>query len=381
MRRANDHNSSGRARVVAIGAAVSLLCIGVFGVVWWQLGGDATTRQAAGDDPAVADDDRSEPLPRRVVHDADRGSDVQAGTDAGPAADGAGEAGAFGDPDAEARARRAEELANDPNTQVVCDLGIDVPTGMAYLAIGGHSDFNGRRAEVVNGKAYLPLVYDLGDLGDATIDQRSGTFSLEGYGPQTLTWSDPPEDGGNGHCTAVDPPEPGHASLTGTLLLDPSGAPAAGGWVEGCGNLSFADGNGIVHMDIVTEPCTVIAMRQDGMLRTTSQPVAVTPQPGQDVVVDFVIPEAPRGGLGVQIVQTDDGIVIDGLVEGGPAGEAGLQPGDLVVEVDGDPALDLELMELVEAVGGEAGTEVGLVVDRNGQRIEVTIVREQLTPG
>ena len=370
--------------MAVVGIAAGVLMLGLTAVVWWGTGGDSAAR------PTGEDAARDRHAPPSRTFDAD-GSDAAPDPNA-PTAEGVADAQAAagsgdapfdvdGELDAAARRARAEELENDPNTQVVCDLGVDVPTGTAYLAVGGHSDFNGRRVEVVDGKAYLPLVYDLGELGDATFDVRHGTFSLEGYGPQTLAWSDPPEDGGNGHCTQAAPPEPGHASLTGTLLLDPSGAPAAGGWVEGCGNLAFADGNGIVHMDIVSEPCTVIAMRQDGMLRTMSQPVAVTPQPGRDVVVDFVIPEAARGGLGVQISQTDAGIVIEGLLEGGPAGEAGLLPGDLVVEVDGESTLDYELGELVEAVGGEAGTEVGLVVDRNGERIEVTIIREQLTPG
>lgn len=275
-------------------------------------------------------------------------------------------------------AAAAAALAADPNTHVVCDLDLPVEEAMAYLAIGGHSDFNGRLVRVVDGKAYLPLVYDMGEQGSAEIDIREGVFSLDGYGPVAISWSDPPEDGGLGRCDRAILPESGQASLTGTLTLEGTGAPADGAWIEGCGNMAFVEAGGIVHMDIVSEPCSVIAMRQDGLLRTRSEVIPVLPKPGEDVVLDIVLPVAKRGGLGVQIVQTDEGISIEGLVDGGPAGDAGLQAGDLVVEVDGEPVGDMELGDFVQKVGGRAGTDVDLVVDRDGQRVPFTITRQAL---
>ncbi len=272
----------------------------------------------------------------------------------------------------------ARELLEDPNTHVVCDLAIPIERAQAYLAIGDHSGFNGRMVQVVDGKAYMPLVYDLGDMGDAVFDERSGVFALEGYGPARISWTDPPQDGSKGACTATIEPEPGTASITGMLLLSPSGAPAAGGWIEGCGNMAFADQLGVVHMDIVAEPCTVLAMRRDGLLRTMSEPVAIEPTPGQDVVIDITIPEARRGGLGIQISQTDAGVIVDGLVDGGPATDAGLEAGDRIVAVDGESADDLDLGELVQAIGGDAGTEVAIAVDRAGERLEFTIMRRVL---
>lgn len=272
----------------------------------------------------------------------------------------------------------AKQLEQDPNTHVVCELAMPVRRSEAYLAVGGHSDMNGRRVQIVKGKAYLPLVYDLGELNpDVVFEERSGKFSLDGYGPVDISWGDAPEGGGLGGCTAPIEPESSTASLTGTITLDPSGAPAAGAWIEGCGNMAFADQHGVVHMDIVPEPCQVIAMRQDGLLRTMSEVAPIAPTPGQDVVLDLVIPESRKGGLGVQISQADDGaILIDGLIDGGPAGEAGLLAGDVVVAVDGEPPADLQ--DFVTAVGGEAGTDVTLTVDRAGEQLDVTVTREVL---
>ena len=276
----------------------------------------------------------------------------------------------------------AAQLESDPRTHVVCDLGVPVRHSEAYLAIGDPSGFNGRRVQVIRGRAYLQLIYDYGELAPGTISEREGVFSLEGYGPGAVAWSDPPEDGGLGRCTVPVDPEPGRASLTGTLTLQPSGQPAGGAWLEGCGNLAFADQHGVVHMDIVPDPCTVIAMRQDGLLRTVSQPVAVVPKPGRDVVVDIELPEAMRGGLGVQLSHNEAGQVqIDGVLETGPAESAGLQSGDIVVEVDGQPLEELSMGEVVQLIGGDAGSDVALTIDREGQRMTFDVMREVLSAG
>lgn len=363
---------SRRDRAVLVAVLVALLLLG------WAL--------VPGPDDPSAEPDPAPPAPRvgqgqaapsPSAHPGEREVPAPPGTTPRPSV-------ASGDPSPltdEALAELAAELAADPRTHVVCDVGLEVRHAEGYLAIGEPSGFNGRRVTVVNGKAYLPLVYDLGDMGSATFSERSGTFSLEGYGPQRIAWTDRPE-GGPGSCTAPIDPEPGRASLTGTLTLRPSGAPAAGGWIEGCGNMAFADQHGVVHMDIVPEPCTLLAMRQDGLLRTMSEPVAIVPQRGRDVVVDIEIPEAPRGGLGVQVSVDEAGrIMIDGLLPTGPAGEAGLLAGDVVLTVDGDPTADMSLEEFVRLVGGEAGSTVTVTVDREGEQLSFDVVREVLSAG
>ena len=149
-------------------------------------------------------------------------------------ADGAGRADgaavAWGDPSSltdEELAALAEELAADPRTHVVCGPRHRGASRRGLPRDRRAQRLNGRRVTIVNGKAYLPLVYDLGDLGDTQFAERTGTFSLDGYGPVAIGWTDRP-DGGTGSGTAPIDPAPGRASLTGTLTLRPSGAPAAG---------------------------------------------------------------------------------------------------------------------------------------------------------
>jgi hypothetical protein len=361
-------------RRIGIGAAI----LAVLLAVWWLL-----PRPGQGSGAGL-----TERSSRRAVggpdHPASEGAEPRADLPDGAAsADGAAPGGdpLADEPTDEQLAARARALANSPDTHVICNLGIPVRSGKAYLAIGGHSDGNGRIVEVIDGVAYLPLVYDLGSSGDATFDARSGVFALEGYGPGKIAWSDRPEGGGKGRCLATIQPELGRASLTGTLTLARSGAPAAGGWIEGCGNLAFADADGIVHMDIVDSPCTVVAMRQDGALRSVSEPANVTPIPGSDVVLDLTLPDAPKAGLGIQIAEAEGGIEIQGVVDGGPAQAAGLEAGDLVVQVDGQAADELTLPEFVSLAAGPAGSQVVLGVERDGRRLDIAVVRAPVPTG
>lgn len=362
-----------------LGVAAGVLLVLLLALLAWSWPRPGRPLPRAGADRPAAP-----PAPQDgVVGDGSSGG--AAHPEGTPGAGPSGEGTAAATPDAddptdEQLAARARELAAAPETHVVCDLGLPVRSGSAYLAIGDPADRNGRLVEVIDGKAYLPLVYDLGELGDAVFDERSGVFALEGYGPQPIAWGDRPEGGGKGACTAPITPEPGSASLTGYLTLAGSGAPAAGGWVEGCGNLAFADGNGIVHMDILPAPCSVVAMRQDGALRTVGEPVAVVPQPGRDVVVDLTLPDAPKAGLGLRVAAVDGGIQVEGVVDGGPAANAGLEAGDLVLQVDGRPTTDLDLPGFVSLAAGPAGSPVVLSIERDGQRLEVTVVRAPI-PG
>jgi S1-C subfamily serine protease len=74
----------------------------------------------------------------------------------------------------------------------------------------------------------------------------------------------------------------------------------------------------------------------------------------------------------------DRGIEIVEIVEGSPAASAGLRPGDLLVEVDGEALADVgDLRRLMNR--DSIGRELTLRVDRGGQDIRVGIVPRELT--
>ncbi|SEK60543.1 Do family serine endopeptidase [Halomonas daqiaonensis] len=79
-------------------------------------------------------------------------------------------------------------------------------------------------------------------------------------------------------------------------------------------------------------------------------------------------------------LQTPSGVIIAGVVPGGPADRAGLQPGDVLLEVDGRPVLDpRRTMSDIAAMA--PGTRLPLTVVRGGERREITIeLGERPTP-
>ena len=82
-------------------------------------------------------------------------------------------------------------------------------------------------------------------------------------------------------------------------------------------------------------------------------------------------------GIGVMInTEYDNGYLVTEVTSGSPAQQAGIRPGDRIAEVDG---VDVSTYEgysaLVNHVRGEAGTDVQIVVLREGQRVSYTITR------
>ena len=84
------------------------------------------------------------------------------------------------------------------------------------------------------------------------------------------------------------------------------------------------------------------------------------------------------GGLGIEITAEDGLIRIITPLDGSPAHEAGLLPGDLVTRVDGESVRDLTADEAAKRIRGLPGTPVTLTIVREGEEgpIEFTIVRD-----
>ncbi len=81
----------------------------------------------------------------------------------------------------------------------------------------------------------------------------------------------------------------------------------------------------------------------------------------------------PRPWLGMTTAEADEKLVVASVAKGGPARRAGIEPGDIVVGVDGEPVVGLaHLFRSVWALGN-AGVTVPLVLNRDGRALTVAV--------
>jgi carboxyl-terminal processing protease len=82
------------------------------------------------------------------------------------------------------------------------------------------------------------------------------------------------------------------------------------------------------------------------------------------------------GGLGIEISEQGGIPKVIAPIEGTPAARAGLQPGDLIVSINGESAQDMNLDKVVRVLRGEPGTQVTITIVRGTQEpFDVTITR------
>jgi carboxyl-terminal processing protease len=80
--------------------------------------------------------------------------------------------------------------------------------------------------------------------------------------------------------------------------------------------------------------------------------------------------------LGVEITVRDRQLTVVAPIEGGPADRAGIQPGDKIIRIDGQPTKDMTLIEAVRKLRGPK-TQVTVTIIREGQEAyDLTATRE-----
>lgn len=81
-------------------------------------------------------------------------------------------------------------------------------------------------------------------------------------------------------------------------------------------------------------------------------------------------------GIGVSILMTQEGMLIQRVYHDTPAAAAGLQTRDLIVEIDGKSVTDGNMLQAASWLQGEAGTRVQIVFLRDGQRHTLSLTRQ-----
>ena len=71
------------------------------------------------------------------------------------------------------------------------------------------------------------------------------------------------------------------------------------------------------------------------------------------------------GGIGIEITVRDGVLTVVSPIEGTPAYELGIQAGDQILRVDGEPTKEMSLMDAVKKMRGPKGTNVVLTIMRD----------------
>jgi carboxyl-terminal processing protease len=82
------------------------------------------------------------------------------------------------------------------------------------------------------------------------------------------------------------------------------------------------------------------------------------------------------GGLGIEVGMEDGLIRVVSPIDDTPAAKAGIEAGDLIIMIDGQPTKGLSMQEAVEKMRGKAGSKITLTLVRdNGKPFEVQLTR------
>lgn len=84
-------------------------------------------------------------------------------------------------------------------------------------------------------------------------------------------------------------------------------------------------------------------------------------------------------GLRLEINEENQSLTVVEPLEDSPAAKAGIQPGDEIIAINGQPTSLLSLEQASELIRGESGTEVSLQLSRNGKGLfGLTLTRAQI---
>ncbi|MEH6403244.1 MAG: S41 family peptidase [Sneathiella sp.] len=87
------------------------------------------------------------------------------------------------------------------------------------------------------------------------------------------------------------------------------------------------------------------------------------------------------GGLGIEVTMENGLVKVVTPIDDTPAAKAGVQPGDYITHLDGEPVLGLSLADAVERMRGLVDTDIAITIRRKDVKepIEITIKRAVIT--
>jgi carboxyl-terminal processing protease len=144
----------------------------------------------------------------------------------------------------------------------------------------------------------------------------------------------------------------------------------------------FAEVLARVQADYVTEidEAEAIEAALNGML------TSLDPHSGYMEEDDFrsmeVQTSGEYGGLGIEVSMQDGFIKVIAPIDDSPAARAGVEAGDLITAINGQPIVGQTLSEAVRDMRGEVGQPITLSILRPGrdETFDVTLIREVIRP-
>ncbi|MGE4530384.1 MAG: S41 family peptidase [Acidithiobacillus sp.] len=90
-----------------------------------------------------------------------------------------------------------------------------------------------------------------------------------------------------------------------------------------------------------------------------------------------VITDGKFGGLGIEVTSDHGVLKVVAPIDGTPAAKAGIEPGDLIVKIDGKALQGIRLQKTVDMMRGKPGTPVTLTILRphQAQPLHITLIR------
>ena len=74
------------------------------------------------------------------------------------------------------------------------------------------------------------------------------------------------------------------------------------------------------------------------------------------------------GGLGIEVTMDSGLVKVVSPIDDTPAFRAGVEAGDLIFEIDGEPVMGLDLGEAVKKMRGKVGTDIEISIRREGRK-------------
>ena len=118
------------------------------------------------------------------------------------------------------------------------------------------------------------------------------------------------------------------------------------------------------HHSQIVSALDIAAGTVNGPVRVELSPVAKGDSPKLDLA-----------GIGVALRADEEGLLVQAVLEGGGAQEAGIQVGDLVIEIDGENVRELGWDDSIQRMRGPAGSDLELHLLRAGEEIVKQVTR------